>query len=261
MTIRGTSLEEYFIRIMVGVIDDVVNARNHSIIAEAINFFNEIWILFNSDSTELWGVLSKRYPQWISNSSVSSVWTESTKMLQSHVLNDLDSTCVNAITLKLGESEMTVNFSSLSLFIFFMRFLHLIGNPSNIQNTDIHSSALAGISDLVSQMLRTKLNGNDVLRIYGDILYQTVIFQNHMLYSTSVTIALYTFTSIIISKCQSTTFSKRAIAQLYSILSCSLTSPCQAVVHTAIDIVCVCLLYTSAQLTLRVLYQRSHQSG
>ncbi|BFU20933.1 hypothetical protein EHI8A_078620 [Entamoeba histolytica HM-1:IMSS-B] len=235
--IRSSPIENTFVRMMVAVMDDVFNSQNYTVITELIRFFNQIWICYQPTEIELWKVLTNCYGKWIINQSVVSSWKDVMVTLENHLIKILTKENNESFDITLTYSSFGIKCSMTPkyLLLFYMKFMHLIGNICNIQKTDVHYNLIQAIGNLIDILIGTSLTGNDIYRIFSDILYQTIIYKDHRLFSKSINLALMLLVKIYISKYSITQFDKMFYYKLYCSLSKCLTSSNIIVITNAVS--------------------------
>ena len=63
--IRHKKNEDNFVRLMIAVMDDIINSLNYVVIGGMIGFFNCIWISYQTHDVKLWNTLKYCYQKWI----------------------------------------------------------------------------------------------------------------------------------------------------------------------------------------------------
>ncbi|EDR22624.1 hypothetical protein EDI_115070 [Entamoeba dispar SAW760] len=235
--IRSSSIENTFVRMMVAVMDDVFNSQNYAVITELIRFFSQIWICYQPTEIELWKILTNCYGKWIINQSVVSSWKDVMITLENRLIKILSKENNESfdITLAYNSFEIKCSMTPKYLLLFYMKFMHLIGNICNIQKADVHYNLIQAIGNLIDILIGTNLTGNDIYRIFCDILYQTIIYKDHRLFSKSINMSLMLLVKIYISKYSITQFDKIFYYKLYYSLSKCLTSSNVIVIISAIS--------------------------
>ncbi|ELP93922.1 hypothetical protein EIN_179090 [Entamoeba invadens IP1] len=223
-TIRGTKTEGVFVRASVAVMEDAYNAQNYIVISETVRFFHVIWVAFQTSDTLLWYVLHSRYTKWIIHQSVATSWKETLLTVERGLISLLEGQDSCILTAATSNFEVSSTYQSTYLLWFFLKFLHLGGNLCDVEKADVHSSLLQAVGSFVDLLLPTTLNGNDILRFFCDVLYQTVIYKDHRIFYKSINTALVIFTKILITKYPVTTLSNEYMVKVERVLSKSLSS-------------------------------------
>ncbi|ELP87288.1 hypothetical protein EIN_095450 [Entamoeba invadens IP1] len=222
-SIRTTKIENVFVRALIAVAENVFCSKNTIILNETFKFLNVVWTCFSSKENELWDILKKCYVNWITNKTVALIWKDTMISLQNSLVEVLTSQSdEHVITTQINQVDYTVTFTSTYLLTFYLKFLHITGNLCNVENADVHHRLILGIGKLVDGLLKTVLSGNDIMRIFCDILYQTVVYKDHRTFTESVLDSISIFVTIFLTKKES--YDMNYLYKTQSALSKCLTS-------------------------------------
>ncbi|KAL7714839.1 Ral GTPase-activating protein subunit alpha/beta N-terminal domain-containing protein [Entamoeba marina] len=233
--IRDTDIEEKYCRVLIGVVEDVIQSENNNVMNDIIHLFYQVWTSLNLTDSNVLNILFKCHSNWVNNQPIASAWKETMKIIQTKVLSLMESQNIEH-TFELYHNSIAVSatFDSSSLLKFWLKFMHLCGNICNVSNPEVHLSLVQGIAELVNLLLPTSLNGNDIMQLYGDILFQIIKYNNHRFFEESICQSLATLTKIFNQKYPITQFSNLYMSQLYQALSLCFTSQSFQVINFAI---------------------------
>ncbi|KAL7717972.1 Ral GTPase-activating protein subunit alpha/beta N-terminal domain-containing protein [Entamoeba marina] len=236
---RSTSIEEKFCKILIGVVEDVVQSQNMIVMNNIIRLFYQVWTALNLVDNTVWKTLSKCHYSWVEQLPIASAWKETMIVIQNTVIQLLKKKSDECSFHLLNNNvSVTSTFKPQDLLKFWLKFMHLCGNICNIQSSEVHLGLVQGIRELVDSLIQTEMNGNDIMNLYGDILYQIIKYNNHITYCDSVCQSLLSLIHIFMKKYNSTQFMNIYTCQLYRSLSLCLTSESFDVCIFAIEQYC-----------------------
>ncbi|ELP83684.1 hypothetical protein EIN_467980 [Entamoeba invadens IP1] len=200
----------------------------------ALYELHEIWMLSEEMKSELWEVIWKDYAAWENEVETISQWYGLQQSLTEAVLNHLGNDEVNIDfevqwlpwhnehlleKFVMSVSKKYVNYA----FIRFSRFLgNCITKSQKISLQATHATKL--LIETFYDYPQEKCDGNIVLKIFGDFMFQTMII-NREKYDDTVNMACDTILKVFVNFANRTTFRPEYIANLFAGLISILDNP------------------------------------
>lgn len=200
----------------------------------ALYQLHEIWMLSEEMDTNLWELLWRNYTEWSDEVETITQWYALQQSLTSCVLSNLMAKQTKvAFELKWlpwhmihSEDPFMMTLSSKYLNYAFVRFSRFLGNTiTKSQKISMNATyAMKLLIETFYEYPRSVCDGNVVLRMYGDVLFQMMVI-NREKYEEPVNTACDTIMRVFVNYTSRTTWKPEYLADLYAGLISILDGP------------------------------------
>ncbi|KAL7722204.1 Ral GTPase-activating protein subunit alpha/beta N-terminal domain-containing protein [Entamoeba marina] len=200
----------------------------------ALYQLHECWMLTEEMNMELWEIIWRDYSSWTEHVETISQWYGLQQSLTDNVLSHVsnkDKTVEFELQWMPWHSEHVLDkfimkLSTSFIDYAFIRFSRFLGNCiTKSQKIALHAThAIKLLIETFYQYPPSVCDGNVVLKMYGDVLFQTMII-NRDKYDDTTSMACETIMRVFVNFMNRTTFNKEWISNLYAGLISILDNP------------------------------------
>ncbi|KAL7720679.1 Rap-GAP domain-containing protein [Entamoeba marina] len=228
-----------------GPMDCLCNSLPMSRVVEhAIGCFYQLWAVWSPTEKEIWNVVLEMHKKWIQVYEVASTWSFMVNTLQNSLMKCIFIEKGDSFTVEIQNTTISISqtFGKEYGFYYFIKMLHMCGNPINILDGKVSAVVQQGFNDLVNNMIEICNNpstpdGNDLFNIYIDPLFHMIKYQNHDKFVDAVCVSIKSLVSIYINLSEKTYFKNEYTIKVIKAIECGLLSSSLKVTECTIQVI------------------------
>ncbi|KAJ6242433.1 hypothetical protein M0813_22571 [Anaeramoeba flamelloides] len=215
-----TKTREHLLCVMMGIADSFLQEKideNHLYLQKGLcrpvlKVLFEYWLVFGTTEHTLWKLFRGLATGWVSHEATIHQWSATIYGLMDRVIGILydNKAGTKTVTITVPHipkefQQSVLNLSDKQVMFTWKGYLNILGNPNNLNNPQNFEQMISGINDVVDliltigdeskeensenvYLLPDKPNGDTILRIFGNWLFETV-FKNRLGFDKGVSIA------------------------------------------------------------------------
>ncbi|ELP89157.1 hypothetical protein EIN_485490 [Entamoeba invadens IP1] len=238
--------------VLMGSIDDVCGPDDNlctqlpmsKVVDVGIVILYQQFTRLGTTEANIWNFFMRRHSIWVRINEVATNWARYVMLIQTALFKWLYSE-VGGDTVEVfvtfNKTTVQTTFKKTYAFRFWLRVLHLVGNLTLIQDNKVFCVVQQGINELILDIINFQSkqplpNGNDILNIFIDALYQPIHFLDHNKYSEGIIVIVKSTTQIVRKLLETTIFETKHNVKLLKIFQCALLSANMNVVEAAVQL-------------------------